>query len=105
MTPFSGMPGRTVNIDVSNTSQSVQITTVKDGLCPRQIRIMNNGSATVWVRFAKADAIAAVATADMPVGPGLHEVQTAKISDGPIWVSAIAAASTGKVYFTPGSGI
>ena len=99
------MPGRTVNIDVSSSSQSVQVTFARDGLGTRQVRIMNNGTATVWIRFAKADAVAAVAATDMPVGPGLHEVQTAKISDGPIWVSAIAAGSTGKVYFTPGAGI
>ncbi len=102
MSPFSAKPGGTVNIDVSGSAQYVQITNMR---AIRQIRVMNNGSATVWIRFANATGVAASLTADFPVGPGVTEVFTAAITDGPIWVSAIAATTTGKIYFTPGQGI
>lgn len=105
MTPFSPKPGRTVLAAANASAQYVQITFAnKDALAPHQIRMMNNGTATVWVRFAKETGIAASATADFPVGPGVTEVLTVKISDGPIWASVIAAGSTGNIYFTPGIG-
>jgi hypothetical protein len=102
MPPFSAQPAATVNIDVSGTAQSVQITK-NPGI--RQIRVMNNGTATVWIKFGKATGDAATVAADVPVGPGVTEVLTAKIDGGPVWVSAIAAGATGKIYFTPGVGL
>ena len=102
MSPFSAKPGGTVNIDVSSSAQYVQITTMR---AVRQIRVMNNGTATAWVRFANVTGIVPSVTADLPVGPGVTEVFTVAITDGPIWAGVIAAGSTGKIYFTPGQGI
>lgn len=101
MTPIALKPRGTVNIDVSSSNQSVKITSTP-GI--RQVRLMNNGTATVWMEFGGSDVVAAVATG-FPIGPGVHEVQTVKYTDGPIYAAAIAAGSTGKVYITPGSGV
>jgi hypothetical protein len=88
----------TVNIDVSSSSQSV-----KFGQAPvDQLRVMNNGTATVWISFGSGSATATT-TAGIPVGPGAAEVfSTPSNAD---YVAAIAAGSTGKIYFTPGAGI
>ncbi len=96
-------PGRaeTVNISVSSSSQSVSLK--RDGLCP--VRIMNNGTATVWVNFGLTGVTASTSTG-MPVGPGVTEVVTIPPLGGPVFAAAIAAGSTGAIYFTPGvSGI
>lgn len=91
--------GSTVNIDVSGSSQAVLI-----GSCD-SIRIMNDGTATVWLRFGDATVTATTATG-MPVGPGVTEVIEFEQGLGqPISVAAIAAGATGKIYFTPGIGI
>jgi len=83
---FSPELGTTVNIDVSSSAQYIQIT--KDtGI--RQIRVMNNGTATVWVKFGIATGDAATLTTDFPVGPGVTEVFTAGGRLGPIWASAM----------------
>jgi hypothetical protein len=94
----------TVNIDVSNANQRVLIYPNRKQI---QIRIMNNGSATVWIEFGDVTVVASAATG-IPIGPGVTEVLTATIGENlnpPMYVAAIAAASTGKVYFTPGEGI
>jgi hypothetical protein len=98
---FTPSPGATVNIDVSDTSQSVAL-----GISTRgPVRIANDGTATVWVKFGKSG-VAADADEDMPVGPGFCEVVTLPLYGAPAYVAAIAEGSTGKIYFTPGpSGI
>jgi hypothetical protein len=102
MSPFRPAPAATVLIDVSGSSQRVKI---NDNGGMQNIRIMNNGTATVWVGFGGV-AVTASLTADFPVGPGVTEVLTAKQgANGALYVAAIAAGSTGKIYFTPGSGI
>lgn len=101
MTPFSPLPLRTVNIDVSSSSQNIKIS---DTPRIRQVRVMNNGTATVWVDFGNSSSAAAAVATGFPVGPGVTEVLTSKITDGPLYAAAIAAGSTGKIYFTPGSG-
>lgn len=101
MHPFSPRPAGTVNIDVGATTANVLV--AKPGI--RQIRMMNNGTATVWVNFGNSSSVTASLTTSFPVGPGVTEVLTAKISDGPIFIAAIAAGATGKIYFTPGEGI
>ncbi len=98
--PFVPKPAGTVNIDVSNATQAVALA------CPlteTQIRVMNNGTATVWINFGISTVTAVLATS-MPVGPGVTEVLTIRVGAAP-YVAAIAAGSTGKIYFTPGSGI
>lgn len=100
MTPFACAAASTVNIDVAGTTAAVLI--CREGV--RQIRVMNNGTATVWINFGKST-VTATTAAGMPVGPGVTEVLTVKQSDAPIYAAAIAAGATGKIYFTPGSGI
>jgi hypothetical protein len=100
MHAFCPNDASTVNIDTSSSSQSIQVSTsVPSG---QQVRVMNNGSATAWIRFGSTAPTVTLA-AGMPVGPGVTEVFT--VNAGPIWAAAIAAGSTGKIYFTPGSGV
>jgi hypothetical protein len=98
--PFSFAEGSTVSINVGAASASVQVVPARG---TRQIRVMNNGSATAWIRFANATGSTASMTTDVPMGPGTSAIFTAKIR-GPIWASAIAAGATGLIYFTPGDG-
>lgn len=99
--PFRPTPAATVNIDVSASSQRVLITADS----ANAIRVMNNGTATVWVGFGDVTVTSALATA-MPVGPGTTEVlRFTNKSGSALYATAIAAGSTGKVYFTPGTGI
>lgn len=102
MTPFSPHVGKTVLINVSSSSQAVK---VSDNPGPRQVRIMNDGTATIWVAFGNSSAVSSSTTANLPIAAGATEVLTAAIGDGPLYAAAIAAGATGKVYFTPGSGI
>lgn len=94
-------PGSTtVNIDVGAASARVALTSSRGKV---QVRVMNNGSATAWIAFGDSTVTVALASG-MPVGPG----QTAGFTlpdSGPLYAAAIAAGSTGKIYFTPGSGI
>jgi len=91
----------TVNINVSSSSQSVQVT---DSLGPVQVRIMNNGTATVWINFGNSTVTAAVGSG-VPIGPGVTEVLTGDTTGpGPLFVAAIAAGATGNIYFTSGRG-
>ena len=71
----------------------------------RSVRVMNDGTATAWINFGDVTVTAAVATS-MPVGPGVTEVLSfPNLTAATFYVAAIAAGSTGKIYFTPGSGI
>jgi hypothetical protein len=100
MDPFIPAPGETVNINVSGSTQSVSLGF--RGI--RQVRIMNNGSATVWVEFGPTG-VTATTGADMPVGPGVTEVVTLPDFGSTAHAAVIAAGATGVVYFTPGVGI
>ena len=95
--PFRPTGGATVNIDVASSSAGVALTSGE------QQRVMNNGSATVWINFGPNDEVAASAASGIPVAPGVTEVLTPPL--GSTHVAAIAAGSTGLIYFTPGSGI
>ena len=99
MKPFAPT-GSTVNIDVSASTQVVAL-----GNCD-QIRICNNGSATVWAALGD-DTVEATSAAGFPITPGLVEVLTIpqSLQSAPVYVAVIAAAATGRVYFTPGTGI
>ena len=91
--------GPTKNIDVAATSATVLVGS------PETIRIMNDGTATVWVEFGGSGVTAALATS-MPFGAGVTEVIEFDVGLGqPVYVAAIAAGATGKIYFTPGVGI
>jgi hypothetical protein len=90
----------TKNIDVAASSANVL---VANATGQQQIYVFNDGSATAWIAFGTDNNVAATLAAGMPIGSKLGGVIT--VTDGPIWAAAIAAASTGKIYFTPGSGI
>ena len=62
--PFRPFAGNTVNLSVSASSQRVEIDNCDS------IRIMNNGTATVWVDFGDGTVTAALASG-IPVGPGI----------------------------------
>jgi hypothetical protein len=93
--------GPTVNVDVGAASANVLI-----GRWVGAVRVMNNGTATAWIAFGTDNTIAATLAAGVPVGPGVTEILSPPPqSGGTLYVAAIAAGSTGKIYFTPGSGI
>lgn len=98
MIPFRPAGGSTVNINVTSTTANVQVT-ASSGM--QQVRIMNDGTATAWIRFGTDNTVVAT-TSNMPVPAGGVEVLS---HQGPLWVAAIAAGSTGKIYFTPGEGV
>jgi len=100
--PFLPTPAATVNIDVSASSQAVSLAMPYGD--PRQVRIMNNGTATAWVNFGTSAVTAALASG-FPVGPGVTEVITIPDYGATPYAAAIAVGSTGKIYFTPGDGI
>lgn len=98
---FTPVPAGTVGINVTSSSQSASLVA---GNGPLQVRIMNNGTATVWVNFGLSTVTAATTTG-MPVGPGVTEVITVQNMGATIYAAAIAAGSTGYIYFTPGYGV
>lgn len=98
--PFHPVAAATVNIDVAATTANVL---VASGNGYRQVRIMNNGSATAWIAHGGSTIEAAAATG-IPIGPGVTEVLTFPVTSGTLYLAAIAAGATGRIYFTPGSG-
>lgn len=94
--PFRPNGAVTVNVDVGAASARVAIN------AGEQQRVMNNGTATAWIKWGDVT-VAAVIANDIPVGPGVTEVLTPP--PGTTYVAAIAAGSTGKIYFTPGVGV
>ncbi len=99
---FSPVTAGTTNINVSGTSQNVLVEN-RNG--PISVRIVNNGTATVWLNSG-GSTVTATATTGFPVGPGVHEVLTfSPHVDGNLYIAAIAAGATGIVYFTPGAGL
>lgn len=98
MQPFRPFAANTVNISVSASSQRVEIDNCDS------VRIMNNGTATVWVDFGDGTVTAALATG-VPVGPGVTEVLKFPAGGARLYVAVIAAGATGSIYFTPGEGI
>lgn len=97
--PFAPYGAATANINVSAVSQSVLL-----GTSVPAIRIMNNGTATVWVNFGGVSVTATTGTG-MPVGPGVTEVIKYEGNGSAVYAAAIAAGSTGVIYFTPGLGL
>jgi FlaG/FlaF family flagellin (archaellin) len=99
---FCPLADLTVNIDVSSSSARVLL----DATNPSQdIRICNDGTATVWIKFGDATVTADVSN-DIPVPAGAIEVLHGRNNgSGGLYVAAIAAGSTGKIYFSVGEGI
>ena len=96
--PMKPGAGQTVNVNVAATSGNVQVTS---GTGLVQVRVYNDGSATAWIKHGTDNTVAATTTADIPIGAGKEKVFTFQ---SPVWMAAIAAGATGKIYFTPGDG-
>lgn len=88
--------GPTVSITVGATTANILVD--GDG-GSSTVRVMNNGSATVWIELG-GSSVAAVAASSIPIGPGRDAVFAFTGSHA----AAIAAGTTGLVYFTPGAG-
>ncbi len=97
---FTPVTAGTVNIDVSGSSQRVSLALTN----ANQVRIYNDGTATVWIDFGDST-ITASTTASMPFPAGAVEDVTPPNCGTTLYVAAIAAGATGKIYFTPGTGI
>lgn len=93
--------GNTVNIDVTNSSNQVQISEAKGGI---EVRVHNDGTATAWIVFGVTGVSASTSTS-IPIPAGAIEVHRVPALGSALFVAARAAASTGKIYFTPGAGI
>jgi hypothetical protein len=92
----------TANINVGSSTASVKIGDISD---PIQVRVMNNGTATVWIKFGDST-VTADTTNDIPIAPGYTGGFTVNpVAGGQLWAAAIAAGATGRIYFTPGVGI
>lgn len=92
----------TSSISVSASSQNVK---VASRTSPTNVRIVNNGTATVWLNYGDFSVTASASTG-FPVGPGVHEIMTFSPDIGSdLYIAAIAAGSTGSVYFTVGDGL
>lgn len=99
--PFIPRQDQTKNIVVSAASQNVQ---VERGA---QLRIVNNGTETVWVKFGTDNTVTADVANDIPIRAGVTEVFSLPYvpgASGDLWVAAIAAGASGAIYFTPGEG-
>lgn len=97
------LTANTVNIAVSASSQAVQLPTPQTN-GEQQVLVTNDGTATVWIRFGGAG-ITTASTTGIPVPAGSAQVFTYRSVAGASWAAAIAAGSTGTVYFTPGAGL
>lgn len=99
--PFRPALAATVNISVGSTTGSVSLAVTGR----QQIRVMNNGTATAWINFGTS-AVTATLAAGIPVGPGVTEVLSVESLGAGVtlYAAAIAAGSTGEIYFTPGVG-
>lgn len=101
MKPFTPRAAATVNIDVSSSSQAVKVC---NDFGEVDVLVTNDGTATAWIAFGVSGVTAAAASA-IPIPAGTVQVLRAPQQTGPLYAAAIAAGSTGKVYFTPGSGL
>ena len=100
-TPFIPRQDQTKSIVVGAASQNVQ---VERGA---QLRIVNNGTETVWVKFGMDNTVTADLANDIPIRAGVTEVFSLPYVPGvssDLWVAAIAAGASGTIYFTPGEG-
>lgn len=91
----------TKSISVSASSQSVQLESASGAI---QVRVYNAGTAIAWIRFG-GSGVSASSSTDIPIAPGLTAGFSVGAVGQTIYVAAIAAGSTGSIYFTPGAGI
>lgn len=100
--PFSPFNpwGPTYNVDISSSSQRIKL-----GVGWHDIRIVNDGTATVFIAFGDAAVIASPDTS-IPIGSGVHEILRTEPSENDhLYVAVIGSSSSGKIYFTKGTGL
>lgn len=100
MNSFQPNAASTIDINVSSSSQREQLT---DSLTS-QVRVYNAGTADAFIEFGDATVTAAAASGT-PIPSGVVEIFTVKADSAPVYVAAIAAGSSGLIYFTPGAGV
>lgn len=100
---FGPRPASTVSLAVTNVTGNVQCNSFAAGQTTRKrnIRLLNAGSATVFVEIGVSTVTAAVATG-MPILPNTSEVFDGTLGSH---VAAITAAGTATLYATPGDGV
>lgn len=99
--PFAPTGDDTAQITVGAATARVKIGDVVGEI---QVRVMNNGTATAWIKFGDVT-VTADTTNDIPVGPGATAIfSIPPIAGGALYAAAIAAGATGIIYFTPGVG-
>ena len=94
----------TVNLAVTTTSGRVAKTALptNSGGAPHEMRLVNNGSVTVFVEFGNSTVVATVA-GSMPVLPGT--VESFQVNAFQTHVAAITASGTATLYATTGLGV
>lgn len=98
---FAPKPGSRKTITVSSSAQRVQLTTSPGTF---DVRIRNKGTAEVALRFGDSTVTASLTT-DMTQDISFCEVLRGATADaGGLYVSVIAAGSTGDIEFTIGKG-
>jgi len=103
MNAFQPSWGHTVSINVASSSANVQVSGFSDN--EGAMRIYNEGTATAFINVGFDNTVAAALT-NLPIAPGSVEVITLNVpNNASLYVAAIAAGATGKIYFTPGEGI
>lgn len=100
MNAFEPMSASTVSVTVAATTGNVLVQNFSG--C-NQVRVMNDGTATVWVEFGGSGVTAVLATS-VPIGAGKDAIFSIPSAASTVYMAAIAAAATGKVYATPGVG-
>jgi hypothetical protein len=101
---FSPNRGATVNIDVSTSNQRVAVYSRRRQIA---VRVYNDGSATAWIDFGDVNVVAS-ATTGMPINSKesiIIQVDIDETMKAPLYMAAIAAGATGKIYFTPGEAL
>ena len=93
-------PASTVNVAASAASQYVAAPNTPLGT--RSVRVVNLGTATVFLEFVESAAGTASATTGVPVLPNTVEVFT--FSNDKTGIDVIGAAGS-TVYFTFGEGL
>ena len=94
--PFM-VKSNTTNIAVTGTTASTAILRPTVGI--QSVRLLNNGSQTVFVEFGTSGVTAALATS-MPLLP--YTVETFALDNSTTHIAAIAALSGSTLYITTG---
>lgn len=88
--------GDTVNVAVTASAQTLTFTAPPSGQITGNVRLVNDGAVTVFVRF---DGVTATVANGLPLLPG-----TVEMFGGAAAVSVIAAATGSTLYATCGQG-